>query len=128
MMDREAAVGAAILFLLIAVMGNSAASSDAKSQFAVRGVGTHACSDYLKASEDEEAKTTQYADWLTGFITAYNWLQPGTYDIAPLSQYKQSAMLSFLDHYCAGNPEKRVIDAALAFVRALYDRRDKAAP
>src|SRR5215470_3921479 len=108
MTRRQTAVGVAFAFLLVPVLTDSADSADAKRQFAVRGVGTHACSEYLKTSHDDEAGTTQYADWLTGFITAYNWLQPDTYDVAPLSQYKQAAMLSFLDHYCAGNPEKRV--------------------
>jgi hypothetical protein len=127
-MTGRQAVGATFFFLFVAVLANSANSADAKRQFAVRGVGTHACDEYLKTSHDDEVENARYADWLTGFITAYNWLQPDTYDIAPLSQYKQASMLNFLDHYCAANPKKRVIDAALAFVRAIYDRRDKAAP
>jgi|SRR5262249_9456992 len=128
MTDRRTALGAAVFFLLAAMATNNAGSADAKRQYSVRGLGTHACSEYLNASNQDENAAAQYADWLTGFFTAYNWLEPDTYDIAPASQYKQAGLLNFLNLYCEKNPEKRVIDGAVAFVNAVYDKRDRAGP
>jgi hypothetical protein len=127
-LGRQAALGAFTFVILAAAATNNANSADANSKFSVRGLGTHTCTDYLKDSSEEGKNTAQYADWLTGFFTAYNWLKPDTYDIAPLSQYKQSGLLSFLELYCGKNPEKRVIDAAMALVKATYDKRDKTHP
>jgi len=128
MMGRKTTLGAVVPLLLVALAANDAGSADAKRQFSVRGLGTHTCSKYLEASNQDEKETAEYANWLTGFFTAYNWLEPDTYDIAPSSQYKQAGLLNFLDLYCGKNPEKRVIDAAMAFVKAIYDKRDKAGP
>ena len=128
MIGRQTTLGAVVPLLLVALTANSAGSADAKRQFSVRGLGTHTCSEYLEASNQDEKETAEYANWLTGFFTAYNWLEPDTYDIAPSSQYKQAGLLNFLDLYCGKNAEKRVIDAAMAFVKAIYDKRDKAGP
>src|SRR5882672_255042 len=106
-LGRQATLGAFAFIIFAAVATNNASSADANRQFSVRGLGTHTCSDYLKDRSEEGIETAQYADWLTGFFTAYNWLEPDTYDIAPLSQYKQSGLLSFLDLYCGKNPGKR---------------------
>ncbi len=127
MINRQGTLGAVVPFLLIALTANDAGSADANRQFSVRGLGTHTCGEYLEA-RNQEKETAEYADWLTGFFTAYNWLEPDTYDIAPSSRYKQAGLLNFVDLYCGNNPEKRVIDAAIAFVNATYDKRDKARP
>jgi hypothetical protein len=128
MTSRQTTLGAVVLSLFVALAANSAGSADAKRQFSVRGLGTHTCSEFHEASSRDEKETAEYANWLTGFFTAYNWLEPDTYDIAPSSQYKQAGLLNFVDLYCGKNPEKRVIDAAIAFVNATYDKRDKARP
>jgi|SRR6185295_14137583 len=125
---RQATLGVLVFLFFVAVAANNAGSADANRQFSVRGAGTHTCSDYLKNRSEEGKEASLYGDWLTGFFTAYNWLEPDTYDIAPLSKYKQSGLLSFLSLYCGNNPEKRVIDAAMAFVKATYDKRDKTRP
>ncbi len=127
MISRQTTLGAVVPFLLIALAANSAGSADAKRQFSVRGLGTHTCTEYLEA-RNQEKETAEYANWLTGFFTAYNWLEPDTYDIAPLSQYKQAGLLNFVDLYCEKAPEKKVFDAAIAFVNATYDKRDKVRP
>jgi len=128
MMGRKTTLGAVVPLLLVALAANDAGSADANRQFSVRGLGTHTCGKYLEASNQDEKETAEYANWLTGFFTAYNWLEPDTYDIAPSSQYKQAGLLNFLDLYCGKNPEKRVIDAATAFVKAIYDKREKTGP
>lgn len=126
-MVGRAALSALFLVVLVAAAA-PAEAADANRQYSVRGRGTHSCSDYIQASQEDEKASAQYADWLTGFFTAYNMLQPDTYDIAPLAKYKQSGLVSFLDLYCGQHPDKKVIDAAVAFVNVNYDKRDKSRP
>jgi len=128
MISRQAALGAVVFFFSASLAAQNGSCADAKRQFSVRGLGTQTCSEYLDASKQNENAGAQYANWLTGFFTAYNWLQPDTYDVVPSSQYKQTGLLSFLDLYCETNPDKRVIDAALALVKVNYEKRDKRKP
>ena len=125
MRGKQKMLGGLVLLLLLGPVGNDGDAADANKRFSVRGVGTTTCSKYLETRNLEVSESEQYANWLTGFFTAYNWLQPNTYDIAPASQYNQTGLLRFLDLYCGKNPKKKVIDAAVAFVKAIYDKRDK---
>lgn len=112
--------------LIAAVIGSkSAGAADANDRFSVRGLGATTCGKYLENRNLNVNETDQYAHWLTGFLTAYNWLQPDTYDIAPADRYNQQGLLRYVDLYCGKNPKKKIIDAARAFVRAVNDKRVK---
>lgn len=102
-----------------------AGAADAKGRFSVRGVGAMTCGKYLESRNLNVNESNQYAHWLTGFLTAYNLLQPDTYDMAPPDRYNQQGLLRYLDIYCGKNPKKKIIDAAAAFVRAVNDKRIK---
>lgn len=128
MRGKQTMLGGLVMLLLLGPAGNDGDAADANKRFSVRGVGTTTCSKYLETRNLEVSKSEQYANWLTGFFTAYNWLQPNTYDIAPASEYNQTGLLRFLDLYCGKNPKKKVVDAAVAFVKAIYDKRDKTGP
>jgi hypothetical protein len=125
MLKTAAVIGAiaAIVFVGLGVMRGEAA--DTNKRFSVRGLGATTCGKYLEARNLRPKETDSYADWLTGFFTAYNWLQADTYDIAPVAQYKQAGLLIYLDLYCGKNPKKTINDAAIAFTRAVYDKRVK---
>lgn len=112
--------------LIAAAIGSkSAGAADANDRFSVRGLGATTCGKYLENRNLNVNETDQYAHWLTGFLTAYNWLQPDTYDIAPADRYNQQGLLRYVDLYCGKNPKKKIIDAARAFVRAVNDKRVK---
>lgn len=108
-----------------AIGWQDAGAADAKGRFNVRGLGTTACGKYLESRNLNVNESDQYAHWLTGFLTAYNLLQPDTYDIAPADRYNQQGLLRYLDIYCGKNPKKKIIDAATTFVRAVNDKRTK---
>jgi len=123
MIGKRTVVGAVAFLLLSALAMNDAGSADAKKNFGVRGLGTTTCSKFLEERNLDAKQSEQYAHWFTGFVTAYNWLQPDTYDIS--AQYKSNGLLRYLDLYCGRNPKNRIIDAATAFVKAVYDKRQK---
>lgn len=108
-----------------AVSWKEAGAADTNDRFSVRGLGATTCGKYLENRNLNLDESSQYAHWLTGFLTAYNWLQPDTYDIAPADRYNQQGLLRYVDLYCGKNPKKKIIDAARAFVRGVYDKRVK---
>lgn len=125
-MNKKACVIAFGTCLIAATIGSkSAGAADSNDRFSVRGLGTTTCGKYLENRNLNVKESEQYAHWLTGFLTAYNWLQPDTYDIAPADRYNQQGLLRYVDLYCGKNPKKRIIDAARQFVRAVSDKRVK---
>ena len=118
MAKRVAFAGAAAILALSALASARSEAADQNARFSVRGLGTTTCTKYLDASESEE-----FVHWITGFLTAYNWLTPDTYDIAP--QYNSNGLKRFMDLYCGQNPQQRIIEAALAFVNAVHEKRAK---
>ena len=123
MIGKRTVLGATALLLLFAFTAHEAGSADAKNRFSVHGLGVTTCGKYLQERNLDAKQSEQYAHWFTGFLTAYNFLQPDTYDIA--AQYKSNGLLRYLDLYCGRNPKSRLIDAATGFVRAVYDKRQK---
>jgi hypothetical protein len=117
---------AVLLIAAVAGLGGKAVlAADANERFSVRGLGTTTCSKYLEQRNLNVEESDQYAHWFTGFLTAYNWLQADTYDIAPSDRYNQRGLLRYMDLYCGKNPKKRIVDAAMSFARSVYDKRVK---
>ena len=123
MIGKRKVLGATAFLLLSALALNDAESADANKHFSVRGLGVTTCSKYLEDRNRDAKQSEKFAHWFTGFLTAYNWLQPDTYDIAP--QYKSDGLLRYLDQYCGKNPKQRIIEAATSFANTVYDKRQK---
>ena len=123
MICKRAIVGAMALLLFSAFTLHDAGAADAKKRFSVRGLGTKTCSNFLSDRNLDAKQSEEYANWFTGFVTAYNWLKPDTYDISV--GYKANTFLRYLDLYCGRNPKSRIVDAATAFVAAVYEKRQK---
>ena len=123
MICKRTILGATAFLLLSALTLHDADSADAKKRYSVRGLGTKTCSNFLSERNLNANQSEAYADWFTGFVTAYNWLQPDTYDISV--GYKSNGFLRYLDLYCGRSPKSRIIDAATDFIGAVYDKRQK---
>ncbi|HUL07828.1 MAG TPA: hypothetical protein VLV76_16020 [Candidatus Acidoferrum sp.] len=123
MICKRILVGTTAFLLLCVLAANDAGSADAKKRFSVRGLGTKTCSGFLEDRNLHPKESEEYANWFTGFLSAYNWLQPDTYDIS--RNYNAHGLLVYLDLYCGRNPKNRIIDAATTFVGAVYEKRQK---
>ena len=108
----------AILFLAVAF---PAAAADENSRYKLRGHGAFQCSKYLADRRADLKATSSYADWFNGYLTAYNLLQPQTYAIAP--NHDAGGLLTYLDLFCAKNPNTLVGVAVREFTKAVYDKR-----
>ena len=119
----KAIVGLAVFGALASFVHGGATALDSKGRYNVRTLGIATCTKYL---EDRNLKknTETYADWMMGFITAYNWLKPDTFEIAP--QHGSTAqLLKYFDLYCGKNPKKTINEAAVEFVSVVYAKRQK---
>ena len=125
MVKKAASAGAAAVLVLAALAATRGEAADKNNRFSVRGLGTTSCSKYLEIRNLNNDESQEFVHWFTGFLTAYNWQEPDTYDVAPSTQYSSAGLLRFMDLYCGQSPTKRIIDAALGFVGAVYEKRVK---
>lgn len=125
-MVKKAALAGAAAVLVLAAATTRGEAADKNNRFSVRGLGTTTCSKYLEVRNLNNEESQEFVHWFTGFLTAYNWQEPDTYDIAPSTQYNSAGLLRFMDLYCGQSPTRRIIDAAVGFVNAVYEKRVKA--
>ncbi len=59
--------------------------------------------------------------YLSGWLTAYNYLTPSTYDIVP--NHDIMKVMEWLDGYCKANPTKGVEAGLLQFASDFYPTR-----
>ena len=124
MIGKRTILGAAAFLLFFALGMDDAGSADANKRFSVRGLGTKTCSKYLEERNlDAKQAELDYSNWFTGFITAYNWLKPDTYDIS--QNHNAHGLLVYLDLYCGKHPKSKIIDAAKDFANVVYSKRQK---
>ncbi|MGH6960804.1 MAG: hypothetical protein ACREE7_09990 [Dongiaceae bacterium] len=113
--------GVALAGLVLALQVTGVSAEDDQKRYSVRGLGTTICSKFLESRNLNVAGSEQYAHWLQGFLTAYNYLQPQTYEIAP--GIKTNGLLRYMDLYCGKNPTNRVVDGAVTYVAQVYAKR-----
>jgi len=119
----KAIVGLAVLGTLASFVYGGATAADSKNHYNVRDLGISTCAKYM---QDRSLKkdTSGYANWMMGFITAYNWLKPDTFEIAPELGNK-TKLLVYLDLWCGKAPKKTLNDATVELVGVLYAKRQK---
>lgn len=121
-MNTVRKIAAALLATaLLGVNAGVGHAADANSKYKLRGIGALTCAKYLEERRTDIKGTSKYADWMTGYLTAYNYLQPQTYDIAP--NHDATALLTYFDLYCSKNQNHLIGQAAGAFVKAVYSKR-----
>lgn len=59
--------------------------------------------------------------YLSGWLTAYNYLTPSTYDIVP--NHDIMKVMEWLDGYCKANPTKGIEAGLLQFASDFYPTR-----
>jgi len=123
MIGRSTVAGVAAALVAVGIGATLADAADANRRFNVRGLGTTPCSSYLGVRGGSGSESEPFVHWFMGFITAYNWLQPDTFDIS--AEYNSTGLLIWLDYYCKENPASTINDAALAFVKVVYEKRMK---
>lgn len=121
-------------FILAAVVGFAAlvshapgaAAADAQGRFVPKGYGSLPCTQFIKLLQDKkEAEISQVADWLNGFVSAYNVLTAQTYDVSPW--HTDSVVIELVARACDQNPKEALVNAAHGIVRLMGETKLAAA-
>ena len=86
--------------------------ADGQGNFAVKGSGSATCQSYFTARESRDPAYLAFRSWINGYLTAYNQLVQGTYDIADGTDLEQ--MAAQLDQFCRQNPTQNFVTAVTA--------------
>lgn len=88
----------------------SASAADKDNNFAVKGLAAASCASFVEEREKSSHAYNEAMSWLTGYISAYNYLKPDTYDVAP---WQSIELLSFiLAAHCRENPDESFFHAS----------------
>ena len=118
-MPRFATILLALPALLTAPLALHAADED--GNFAVRGLGTEACSAYVESAEAADGTLQEYLSWLQGYVTAVNRFKDDTFDAVPVLEI--TFLGGMLYNICADNPESNLEAASYALADFMHEAR-----
>jgi hypothetical protein len=82
----------------------------------VSGIGTVSCGKYLEDRRSKVAFDFAYAEWVKGYLSAYNLFSTQ----APIKSFPSNeTILAFVDSFCSGKPLDQVQGGAIALVAEL---------
>jgi hypothetical protein len=81
------------------------------------------CETYMQDRKEPVGTGRNAVDqiYVSGWLSAYNYLTPNTYDILP--NHNVASALQWLDKFCAENPKKSVEAGLLQLTDELYPNR-----
>ena len=82
----------------------NAFAADREKNFAAKGLAALPCSSFVAEREKRSRTYDEAMAWLTGFVSAYNYLTPDTYDVAPWQSVE--LLSSLLASHCGKNPNE----------------------
>ena len=111
-----------ILAALVGVLvSGSAWGLDSKGGYQILGAGAKSCGYWTENRKGAaNVLTYQGRAWVSGFLTAHNFLIPGAYDIT--KGVGNEGLFAWIDNYCSQNPLKSISYAAAVLVRQLRTR------
>lgn len=115
----------AALFALT-LHGGAVDARDVNGNYAVFGVGSTPCADYLAARDAGGIEEEKYIEWISGHLSAYNLLLVNTYNM--LGEGNAFALLARLDSHCRREREQPFVQAFAIQMENLYEARANLSP
>ena len=101
------------LLVVCAVLVGSLIACPSVAQ-TVSGAGTKSCRGFLQAAEMEStAAIDSYISWSQGFVSGYNWANPGRQEV----RLDHAGLLHWLLQYCNANPTDKFFQAVQAAIQ-----------
>jgi len=111
----------AIAIALFAAAGQAHAA-DPEGKFAIKGAGAMPCSAYVEArSRRLIDRLVTFEGWLHGYLTAYNRLEPQTFDI--VAWQGNGLLTAALEAYCKQHTDQRFEIAVSGLINTLRPDR-----
>ncbi|MEM7406363.1 MAG: peptidoglycan-binding protein [Pseudomonadota bacterium] len=99
----------------------SAHARDKDGAFAVKGVGSLTCREFVTQHGQRGARLSNYVGWIDGFMTGINQHTPETFDLAP---WQGGSLLAYaVAGYCRRAPEESFYKAVRGLAQTLYTNR-----
>jgi len=108
--------------------------AQAKEGWEAFGMGTKSCAEWTIAEAERRQVSlggTMYTEtgsdipaqtqWITGFLTAFNYYQSATPNVAEGTDLND--IFGLVDNYCAAHPSDPIAKAAIALVAELSKRQ-----
>jgi hypothetical protein len=112
--------------------------AEAKEGWEAFGMGTKSCAEWTRAEAERRpissggtmltemgSDITAQTQWITGFLTAYNYYQSVTPNVAEGTD--MNGVFARIDTYCAAHPLDPTAKAAIALVDELSKRQSSGA-
>lgn len=110
--------------VLLAVLSSTSVHAiDEGGNYAVWGVGKKSCFHYTKARENDDY--AEYSSYIKGFLTAFNIIEPKTYNISGSMGFNE--ILDWIDDTCELKQIHSVEQTLLEFIEQHYDSRKRRA-
>lgn len=107
--------------LIAALFPLNSFAADKDKNFAVKGLAAASCSTFVAERDKKSPIYKEALSWLTGYISAYNYLTPDTYDVAP---WQSAELLSLiLAEHCKQNPEESFFHASNRLLNSIANDR-----
>lgn len=111
MLNKKIGCGVLIAFSAFFVSAHSLA----QPKFAIAGVGSTSCGQYLKPPGlKKEMSDLIMATWIQGFLSGTNAQRLFDTDTKMKLQPDAESIIAFVDNFCRENPLKTVFEASLA--------------
>jgi hypothetical protein len=102
----------------------AARASDAKGDFAIRGIGAQSCKQLIEALQKKDATTgLSTAEWLMGYLTAINLMTPDTFDAVPVVD--APPLVSLVVGNCEKTQDARIADVVNGVMKAFAPAKIK---
>lgn len=102
----------------LAIVGSAAAeAADSQNRFQPYGLGRASCQRFIELCEGKKEECKQTGPWLDGYVTAYNTLDKGTFDIFQWQSPELFAQLVF--NVCKQHPDAAVVQVVNEMIRVV---------
>ena len=111
----------ALAFLLAVVWTPPVAAETAEGWYAILGHGARICERFLDTQAADPSVSSDYAIWVSGYLTARNRDARDTYDLAGPFDFER--IMGWLRSHCRERPDETLAAAVEAFIAAYHDER-----
>ena len=110
-----------MLAVLLSCWAPVAQAIDSHGKYGIYGSGNVRCNQWLRSRQLKDSQTYRDAEWVAGYVTAYNRWAAKANSIVPSRD--PEAMLTMIDQICTANPLETVSGAAESMILDLLRRQ-----
>lgn len=92
-------------------------AADSDGNFAIRGLGSFTCEQFIQTLESNPESGDDYAEWMSGYLSAMNRLESETFDASYVAS--NSGLVTLATRVCANNPNVRVEEALASLLELM---------